>query len=188
MLSSLLAIALLHWIVLITPGANVLVVSSLAAGGSRRAACFAALGVTVVAGIWSALAVFGVNAVFAAHPYLRLSLQVAGGAYLVYVAVRLWRAGVTSNQAEIVALQPRAAFRLGFLTNIMNPKSALFFGSIFATAMPPHPSTGLLVAAVLVVLLNALCWLAKVDVPTNGVESKVTKEDLDQNLDPKGKK
>jgi hypothetical protein len=38
------------------------------------------------------------------------------------------------------------------------------------------------------VVLNALVWLAKVEVPTNGVESKVTKEDLDQNLDPKGKK
>jgi len=38
------------------------------------------------------------------------------------------------------------------------------------------------------VVLNALCWLAKVEVPTNGIESKVTKEDLDQNLDPKGRK
>jgi type 1 glutamine amidotransferase len=38
------------------------------------------------------------------------------------------------------------------------------------------------------VVLNALCWLAKVEVPTSGVESKVTKEDLDQNLDPKRKR
>jgi type 1 glutamine amidotransferase len=38
------------------------------------------------------------------------------------------------------------------------------------------------------VVLNALVWLAKLEVPTNGVESKVTREDLDQNLDPKGKK
>ena len=38
------------------------------------------------------------------------------------------------------------------------------------------------------VVLNALVWLAKLEVPTNGVESTVTKQDLDQNLDPKGKK
>jgi hypothetical protein len=38
------------------------------------------------------------------------------------------------------------------------------------------------------VVLNALVWLTKLEVPTNGVESTVTKADLDQNLDPKGKK
>jgi len=158
MLSTLLAVALLHWVVLVTPGANVLVVSSLAANGSRASACFAALGVTVVAAVWSTLAVLGVNAVFAAHPYLRLALQIAGGAYLLYVAVRLWQAGSNPSEATSMQLSPLAAFRLGFLTNIMNPKSALFFGSVFATALPPEPSAALLAAAVLLVLFNALCW------------------------------
>ncbi len=37
-------------------------------------------------------------------------------------------------------------------------------------------------------LLNALVWAAKLDVPSNGVESKVSEEDLSQNLDPKGRK
>jgi threonine efflux protein len=156
--STLLAIALLHWVVLVTPGANVLVVSSLAANGSRAAACFAALGVTVVAAVWAGLAVLGVNAVFAAHPYLRLAIQIAGGIYLVHVAVRLWRASGTSSSTGAVQLSPLAAFRLGFLTNIMNPKSALFFGSVFATSLPPEPPASLLASAVALVLLNALCW------------------------------
>ena len=37
-------------------------------------------------------------------------------------------------------------------------------------------------------ILNALAWVAKAEVPEGGIESKVTKEQLDQNLDPKGKK
>jgi hypothetical protein len=37
-------------------------------------------------------------------------------------------------------------------------------------------------------LLNALLWIAKAEVPANGVESKVSDEDLQQNLDPKGKR
>lgn len=106
MLSTLLAVALLHWVVLITPGANFLVVSSLAANGSRMSACFAALGVTVVAGIWSSFAVLGVNAIFAAHPYLRSALQIAGGLYLLYVAVRLWRAGGSGDQPGGLRLSP----------------------------------------------------------------------------------
>lgn len=158
MLSTLAAIALMHWVVLATPGANVLVVSQLAATGQRRAACWAALGVSVVALIWSTLAVLGVNAVFAAHPRLRVALQVAGGIYLCYVAFRLWRAGASPAANKAGALGSFVAFRLGFATNILNPKSALFFGSVFATALPANPSAALLVSAVTLVLVNALLW------------------------------
>jgi threonine efflux protein len=158
MLSALLAIALLHWVVLLTPGANVLVVSNLAASGSRGAAFFAGLGVTVVAGIWSALAVLGVGAVFAAFPYLRLAVQVAGGVYLLYVASRLWGSGGSASTGAAESLSPAAAFRLGFLTNILNPKSALFFGSVFATALPAQPSGAFLLCAVSLVVLNAFGW------------------------------
>ena len=158
MLSTLLAIFLLHWVVLMTPGANVLVVSNLAAAGSRRAAVFAGLGVTVVAGIWSSLAVLGVNAIFAAHPYLRIAVQVAGGLYLLSVALRLWRTSAASAAGQQAQLSPAAAFRLGFLTNILNPKSALFFGSVFATALPTQPSPVLLLLAVALVVVNAFVW------------------------------
>jgi threonine efflux protein len=153
-----LAISLLHWIVLVTPGANVLVVVNMAASGQRKAACFAAAGVTTVAGIWSALAVMGVGAVFVALPTLRTVVQCAGGLYLLYVAVRLWRSQSGSVASGSAVISPVAAFRMGFLTNILNPKSALFFGSVFATALPSNPSPELLAAAVAVVLFNALVW------------------------------
>jgi threonine efflux protein len=158
MMSALIAIALLHWVVLVTPGANVLVVSNLAASGSRRAAFFAGAGVTVVAGIWSALAVLGVGAVFAAHPYVRWAVQLAGGLYLFYVGCRLWVSGSRAPAAHSESLSPAAAFRLGFLTNILNPKSALFFGSVFATALPAQPSVLLLLGALLLVVVNAFIW------------------------------
>lgn len=49
------------------------------------------------------------------------------------------------------------AFRLGFLTNITNPKSALF-GSVFAASFPASPSILLQASAVVMIVLNALCW------------------------------
>ena len=158
MFTALLTLVLLHWIVLVTPGANVLLVSQLAASGYRRSACYAGLGISVVAVTWALLALLGVNALFAALPKLRLALQVAGGIYLCYVAVRLWRAGISATVQQSELLAPWAAFRLGFLTNIMNPKSALFFGSVFATALPQAPSASLLAAATALVFVNALLW------------------------------
>ena len=85
MLSILLTIWFLHVAAMMSPGANVLLVSQLAASDRARGAVFAALGVTVGAAIWALCAVLGVNAVFQVFPGLRLALQVAGGLYLLYV-------------------------------------------------------------------------------------------------------
>jgi threonine efflux protein len=158
MLSTLFTIALLHWVVLVTPGVNMLLISQLAANGHRRAAAFAALGVTSVALTWSVLAILGVSAIFSAHPYLRQALQFAGGAYLIYVAIRLWRAGADLHGSVGKYLSPFAAFRMGFLTNIMNPKSALFFGSVFATTIPVEPTATMMVSAVCLSTANTFCW------------------------------
>ena len=157
MTATLLTIALLHWVVLVTPGANVLLVSQLAAGGYRRSACYAGFGITIVAVAWATLAILGVNALFAAMPAVRVALQIAGGIYLCYVAVRLWRSA-TAAAGEGGFLSPWSAFRMGFLTNIMNPKSALFFGSVFATALPPEPDLAMSAAAIALVFVNALIW------------------------------
>jgi threonine efflux protein len=157
MLSTFVTIWLLHVAALITPGANVLLVSQLAASGHRRSASYAALGVAMGAAIWSAAAVLGVNALFLAFPAARLLLQVAGATYLLYVASRLWtsRGSTPGGPRSLSAL---GALRLGLLTNLSNPKSALFFGSVFSAALPAHPSGAVLGSVVVLVVSNSLCW------------------------------
>ncbi|WP_374562050.1 LysE family translocator [Ideonella sp.] len=157
MLSVFVTIWLLHVAALITPGANMLLVSQLSASGQPRAAMRAALGVAAGAVIWSTAAVLGVNALFVAFPTVRLVLQVGGALYLLYIASRLWRAQAPSASEPRVVPAWRA-FRLGLLTNLSNPKSALFFGSVFSAALPAHPSAAVLAASVALVVGNALAW------------------------------
>jgi threonine efflux protein len=157
MLSTFATIWFLHVAALLTPGANVLLVSHLAASGDRRGAAYAAVGVTAGAAIWSSAAVLGVGALFAAFPAARLILQVAGAVYLLYVATRLWRSQ-TGAPAQGRAPTVVRAFRAGLLTNLSNPKSALFFGSVFSAALPAHPGGVVLAAAVTLVVANALAW------------------------------
>src|SRR5258707_3481794 len=158
MLSTFVTIWILHVAGMLSPGPNVLLVSQLAASDRARSAVFAALGVTCGAALWATCAVLGVHIVFVAFPGLRLALQVAGGAYLLYVAVRLWRSSGAALVGRASSVSSWAAFRRGFLTNITNPKVALFFGSIFATSFPAAPSPILQASAVAMVGLNAACW------------------------------
>lgn len=158
MLSIFLTISLLHWVVLITPGANFILIGQIAASGKRSTACIAALGVTTVTLTWATLAILGVGLVFSAHPALRQFCQIAGGMYLCYLAWKIWRSSGAIGEVKRLDLANWAAFRLGFITNVLNPKTALFFGSVFATALPPQPSHWLVAGAVLMVYVNALIW------------------------------
>lgn len=156
--TALTTVIILHCGVLITPGANVLLISQLAANGHKRGAMFASLGVCTVTFIWATLAILGLNTVFSAVPELRIVVQIVGGAYLIYVAIKLWRSGDVTGNRQTSALAAWPAYRLGFLTNITNPKSALFFASVFATALPPAPSAAVLIVATALVVFNALVW------------------------------
>ena len=157
MLATFATIWLLHVAALLTPGANVLLVSHLAASGNRRSASYAALGITLGAVIWSSAAVLGISVLFAAVPAARLFLQAAGAMYLLYVAYRLWHSHAPATNGP-ASLAPHRALRAGLLTNLSNPKSALFFGSVFSAALPANPSAAVLFAAVALVVFNALCW------------------------------
>lgn len=158
MLTSLATIAVLHWAVLLIPGFNFVLIGQLAAGGSRRAAFAAVTGMTTATLIWATLAVAGVGAVFNAHPLLRQGVQLAGGLYLLHLAWGLFRAGGRTADAESRVLGSRAAFRAGFVTSALNPKIALFYGSVFATALPADPPAVLVLAAVALVYANSWVW------------------------------
>lgn len=160
MLTPLLAIALLHWVVLVIPGFNFVLIGQLAAGGSRSAALGAVAGMTTATLTWATLAVAGVSMVFSAHPTLRHIAQLAGGLYLLQLALKLWRAGQPQLATAMPVLVTAAAFRTGFLTGALNPKVALFYGSVFATALPQDPPLVLAVLAVLMVYLNSVVWHA----------------------------
>ena len=164
MWAMLVAVGLVHWLIMITPGPNVLLVSHSAASGQRRAAFWAAIGISAAAMFWAGVAMLGVNALFAAQPGIRLGVQVAGGLYLCYLARRMWAssaptpAGNASSTAEALPMTDGAALRMGLVTNLLNPKSAVMFSSLFAAALPSQLPIHQQAAVLVMVLCNAVLW------------------------------
>lgn len=157
-LASLATIAVVHWAVLIVPGFNVALLGQLAASQGRATALAAVAGMVSATFLWASLAVAGVGAVFSAHPALRQVVQVAGGLYLVSLAIRMWRSGAPSAPEPPGPMRHAAAFRVGLVASLLNPKIALFYGSVFATALPPAPSALHIAGAIALVCLNSLAW------------------------------
>ena len=159
----LLSVATIHLVAMASPGPNVLVVTQTAMSRSERSALAVALGVATGSLILSTLAAVGLGLVFEQASWLRHGIQVAGGAYLVYLGIRVWLgAGEPPPSPEPSGRpaedSPRRLYLRGLLTNLTNPKAAVFFGSILAPVLDSAGADWVVVAAIAVIVFNALWW------------------------------
>lgn len=129
---NLLAGYLLACVVLVlTPGPDMAFVLGQTLSGGARRGWAATLGVFTGASVHILGAAAGVAAIVAAHPALFTALRVAGALYLLWLGVHAIRAalrgegGLGADGAPAASLG--AAWRQGFLTNLLNPKVGLFF-------------------------------------------------------------
>ncbi|SEK52543.1 Threonine/homoserine/homoserine lactone efflux protein [Roseivivax marinus] len=109
----------------LTPGADVMFAMASGARGGVRAGVAAAFGVSLGCLFHVALTAAGVAALLRATPAAFDALRYAGAAYLVVLAVRAWRADPSPTGEGGAATLGRAVLR-GALTNVLNPKVALF--------------------------------------------------------------
>jgi threonine/homoserine/homoserine lactone efflux protein len=146
----------------VSPGPSFVFVSRTSLALSRRDGMAAALGMGVGGVIFAGLALFGLQAVLAQVGWLYAGLRLAGGLYLLYLAVRLWRAAavplIVAGGAAPRMAGPVRSFALGLATQLSNPKAAIVYGSIFAALLPPAPPAWIFVALPPAVMLIEIGW------------------------------
>jgi threonine/homoserine/homoserine lactone efflux protein len=135
-----------------TPGVDFLLTVSRTLQGGARAGIAAALGINAGCVVHALAAAFGLAALMALHPGAFRLIQWAGAAYLVWLGIGMlrqaWKPGEATAAAVDTAPRSRwADFRTGMLTNVLNPKVALFFLAFipqFVPAGSPAPTLSFL--------------------------------------------
>ncbi len=125
-----------------TPGVDFLLTVTRTLQGGARAGVMAALGINAGCVVHALAAAFGLAALLALYPGAFVAIQWAGAAYLVWLGLGMlkqaWRGG-TAAQADSTQAAPRSAWadlRTGLLTNVLNPKVALFFLAFLPQFVP----------------------------------------------------
>lgn len=123
----------------ITPGPGIFYVLTRSISGGRRAGIASALG-TAVGGFGHVLAAgFGLSAVLATSAFAFGVVKFLGAAYLIYLGIRTLRGGEDSVLAGMA--QPsgmRRTFLQGITTEVLNPKTALFFLAFLPQFIDPQ--------------------------------------------------
>jgi len=133
------------WLLNITPGPDTLYIVGRSSALGLRAGAVAALGIGTGILVHVCAAALGLSAILAASATAFSVVKLIGAAYLVYVGVSLVLSKSSSESSAINSgnrlVTMRAIFLQGFLTNVLNPKVALFFLAFLPQfVMPDAPS------------------------------------------------
>ncbi len=115
-----------------SPGPSFVLVARNSIGLSRRDGLATAVGMGVGGVFFAGIALVGLYTLLAAVEWLYVSLKVAGGLYLIYIASKIWRgasAPLSAADASAGRQNPRKSFWVGLSTQLSNPKTSIFYGS-----------------------------------------------------------
>ncbi|MBN9695840.1 MAG: LysE family translocator [Zoogloea sp.] len=145
-------------LVIVTPGQDMMLVMSRSLSQGAAAGVVTAAGVSVGLVGHTLLASLGLGAILRASEWLFFAFKMAGAAYLVYLGVQLLR----SRQQELAMSlgQPRSLRRLffeGAMSNLANPKIAVFYFAFLPQFVVPgdaHPALAVLLLGLVFALLT----------------------------------
>jgi threonine/homoserine/homoserine lactone efflux protein len=157
--SGLFAFAAVAAVLVLTPGPDSMLVLGRAVRQGRTSALAAGLGVVVGLLVWGAASAVGLAAFVLSSHSLYDAVRVVGSLYLMWIGVQHVRASRRSHDVVVDATRP--SFSAGLVTNLLNPKIALFYVSVLPRFAPETGSRLLAICALAGVhIVLSLAWLS----------------------------
>lgn len=146
-----------------SPGPSFVMVAQTAMASTRAHGLAAALGMGCGAILFSVAALLGLQVLLASVPWLYVALKIGGAAYLIYLGYRIWKGAnsplvLAEKRGQGAHQALRRSFLLGLGTQMSNPKTAIVYGSIFASLLPRDVPVELMLALPIVVFCIETLW------------------------------
>ncbi|PRY78128.1 threonine/homoserine/homoserine lactone efflux protein [Yoonia maritima] len=135
--AALLAFAGTAMLIELTPGPNMVYLAVVAASQGRRLGFAAVAGVALGLALVGVAAALGLAAIINASPTLFQALRFGGVAYMLWLAWDAWRDADEPVKEVAGGIAARTYFRRGMITNLLNPKAAVFYVAILPSFVSP---------------------------------------------------
>ena len=146
-----------------SPGADFAMVTRNSMVLSRRAGLLTALGISLGVLVHVAYSMLGIGLIIARSILLFNIIKFLGAGYLIYLGTTMLRTKAVTQQeqhVEVIPITALAALRIGFLTNALNPKTTLFFVSLFPQVISRHTSIPIQLGYGTFIALTHLVWFS----------------------------
>jgi len=166
-LAQFLTVAIVHLLAVISPGPDFAIVTRNSIIYSRKTGIYTSIGIAVGILVHVAYSLLGIGFIIAKSIVLFNIIKFVGAGYLIYIGYKSLRAKPsTQTETDVSAVKkdisPSSSFKIGFLTNALNPKATLFFLALFTQIIDPAtPKTIQLVYGIEMMLITFV-WFALV--------------------------
>ena len=171
---ALSGLAVVHLLAVASPGPSTVLVVQTAAVSGRRGGLIAAFAMMLGALAWAAAALYGLQALFAQFAWLYRVFQIAGGMFLVYLAVMIWRHArdPLPEMANVARGSDWQIFVRALLLQLGNPKIMVFFGSIFLSILPQDLPGWMQAVVLAIVAFDEFTWFALLALMFSGASAR----------------
>jgi RhtB (resistance to homoserine/threonine) family protein len=164
-MAEIIAVSTIAIVMAMVPGADFVMVTRTSIRNGRLAGLYTSLGMCLSVCIHASYSIAGLAVVIANSAWLFNSIKYLGAAYLIYIAWKLLttRELLSKDQNNQSAqMSPFVALRLGFTCNILNPKTSIFFLSIFTQVVSLDTPLMMQVSYGLIIMLAHFLWYSGV--------------------------
>ena len=161
-------VAFLNLLAAMSPGPDFVMVVRNSLCYSRRSGIFTSLGISLALGIHLFYCAAGVGFLISKSILLFSIIKFLGAGYLIYMGIgSIFTKGskidvnAERSTADLTRLQ---AFRMGFLTNVLNPKATLFFLSLFTLVIGSSTPVYIVLTISAIIIVTAFTWFSIVSI------------------------
>lgn len=170
--TSFLAIASIYFVAVVSPGPDFVMTMRNSLCFSRRTGLWSALGTTSGMCLHLTYTVLGISYVVEYMPWLLDMIKVIGGSYLIYIGIKSmstknsvinqlhFNSSNPNAAAAASTLKPIQAFRMGFLTNALNPMVVLLFMGILSSYVDDYTPKSIQLLYGLMIVTISLSWFS----------------------------
>ncbi len=162
MIDQILVIVGVTFLVMVSPGPDMVIVLRNTFLGGRLAGLQTSLGVLAGNLVHITYCVLGIGWLISQSILAFTALKYAGAAYLIYLGIMSYRSGATTLDTSSIESRRRNRtwFVQGFVNNVLNPKGTLFYLGVFTIVITPETSaSATLVLILIMMLVSASFWL-----------------------------
>ena len=165
--SWILTVSSIHFLALISPGPDFVVVVRNSFIFSSSIGVWTALGFAVGISFHICYCIFGLALIFSESSHLFNLIKYMGVGYLIYIGIGSFKSNKTSiiidGKKNKYMISPFEAIKIGFLTNILNPKVTLFFLSLFTLIIIPQKAPySVLFILCMILIFSTFLWFSLV--------------------------
>jgi len=161
-------VAFLNLLAVISPGPDFVITVRNSLCYSRRAGIFTSLGISAALCVHLFYCAAGVGFIISKSIILFSILKGLGAAYLIYLGLSSFIAKGSkmdlSEERTATDLTDKSAFKIGFLTNVLNPKATLFLLSLFTLVIGNSTPVYIILTISVIIILTAFTWFTVVSV------------------------